>query len=526
VFALATLSLADSISFMIVTPSLAFYITSLGGSQDFYGFVLAIYSFMSFCGKPILGRWSDASSFNAPYMASISLSVLGGVFYTIAPALADNRSALASVALGRILGGLGRANSALGFAYVVRACPTNQRTSITALLGGVQMVGMAIAPLFSAFLSGVKFSFLGVPFDNLNSVGLLLVAFNLASQVVVYLFLPDLPAVEDKGSDDEGDKESEWLTMFRCILTKPHIGVPFFTIFTFNFNFQFIETALAPASFDMFEWGPVEVSYVLGVMAVLLFVGMASVHKLSQSGVSDFKLLVFGLFGNTIGYLLLYMMWHRGVHYLAFISPVFLGAGSFPFLGAPNRSLFSEAVDLAPELSGFEGTMQALLSMSSSIGGFVSPSVITHYCLRTPEEVSSSNDGKEFTPVALLSPLLSILVLIAIFVAGAPEKKSAAMEPAEISGVDTPLFHTNVTRRLSDGDAPSDPVSSHRPNKRRSLIQTARSASLRGSMFTPMTLILPDDEVYEDDNNHDYGTYERNKSMLIKTRNEILVDGR
>jgi MFS family permease len=57
IFALATLGLVDSISFMIVTPSLAFYISSLGGSQDYYGFVLAIYSFTSFCGKPVLGRW-------------------------------------------------------------------------------------------------------------------------------------------------------------------------------------------------------------------------------------------------------------------------------------------------------------------------------------------------------------------------------------------------------------------------------------------------------------------------------------
>ena len=57
VLALASLNVVDSISFMIVTPSLAFYIDSLGGSQDFYGFVLAIYSFMSFCGKPVLGRW-------------------------------------------------------------------------------------------------------------------------------------------------------------------------------------------------------------------------------------------------------------------------------------------------------------------------------------------------------------------------------------------------------------------------------------------------------------------------------------
>ena len=56
-----------------------------------------------------------------------------------------------------------------------------------------------------------------------------------------------------------------------------------------------------------------------------------------------------------------------GVHYLVFVSPVFVSAGSFPFLGAPNRSLFSEAVDLMPELTGLEGTMQALLSVSTLI---------------------------------------------------------------------------------------------------------------------------------------------------------------
>lgn len=57
-----------------------------------------------------------------------------------------------------------------------------------------------------------------------------------------------------------------------------------------------------------------------------------------------------------------------GVGYIAFSSPVFLGAWSFPFIGAPTRSLFSAAVDATPELAGFEGTMQALLSVSLFLG--------------------------------------------------------------------------------------------------------------------------------------------------------------
>ena len=183
---------------------------------------------------------SDASNFQAPYLVSISLSVLGGLFYAIAPAFADKRIALASVALGRILGGFGRANSALGFAYVARGCPANKRTSITSLLGGVQMIGMAIAPLFSACLVGADFSLFGVHFDNLNSVGVVLIIINFTSQVVILLFLPDIPTMKDNGSVDkviEHESESNrWQRMFRCILRNPHIGIPFLTIFTFNFN--------------------------------------------------------------------------------------------------------------------------------------------------------------------------------------------------------------------------------------------------------------------------------------------------
>jgi hypothetical protein len=58
-------------------------------------------------------------------MVSISLSVLGGFFYTVAPVYVNKRMALALVALGQILVGLGRANSALGFAYIARGCPEN-----------------------------------------------------------------------------------------------------------------------------------------------------------------------------------------------------------------------------------------------------------------------------------------------------------------------------------------------------------------------------------------------------------------
>ena len=66
----------------------------------------------------------------------MSLAILGGLFYAIAPAF-STRTDLASITLGRIFGGLGKANSALAFAYVARACEASERTSITSVLGSV-----------------------------------------------------------------------------------------------------------------------------------------------------------------------------------------------------------------------------------------------------------------------------------------------------------------------------------------------------------------------------------------------------
>lgn len=136
--------------------------------------------------------------------------------------------------------------------------------------------------------------------------------------------------------------------------------------------------------------------------------------------------------------------------------------------------------------------------MSSSVGGFSAPSMITHYCLRTPEEVLSSNDGREFTPAALFSPVLSLAVLFAIFLAGHPERKGLEPIDEESPSEETPLVESNIPRRRSAGDTAQKDVDVDRRQRRRpSLMDVARSASIRGSMLTPMTLIPTNGKIYE-----------------------------
>lgn len=168
------------------------------------------------------------------------------------------------------------------------------------------------------------------------------------------------------------------------------------------------------------------------------------------------------------------------MHYIAFITPVVVAAVSYPFLGAPNRSLFSQAVEKTPELTGFEGTMQSLLSMASSLGGFTAPFLITHFCLRTPDEVDFSLDAREFTPFAVFSPLLSLAGLCAIYFAGDPKEKEDGFIEKSIDE-STSLTQTSPRQ------------------KKLSALQEAKRASVRGSILCSMSLMPQTGEIFDDD---------------------------
>lgn len=140
--------------------------------------------------------------------------------------------------------------------------------------------------------------------------------------------------------------------------------------------------------------------------------------------------------------------------------------------------------------------------MSSSIGGFTAPGMITYFCLRTPEEVSSSSDGREFTRAALFSPLLSLFVFIVTFMVGEPEEKPDEQPDDEFIPYDenTPL--QAISRRRSDGDRDSPTLKAnangHRRKRRNTIMEAARSAS--SFMTIPFSLIeLNGDIIYEDD---------------------------
>jgi MFS transporter, ceroid-lipofuscinosis neuronal protein 7 len=465
---LAFIGLIDSISFMIVAPSLAFYVIhTMGGSKELYGLILSTFSFASFLFKPILGQWCDinGSKFRIPYCVSISAAAAGGLLYFLASAFAvqtvedgapssndlieNDGSANASsykmnyigvvlIVLGRFLGGMGAANSTLGFTYIALVVPHTQMTKASSILSTVRIIGMAVGPLFSVILAKIQFSvtIFGTEINvtQLNSVGLVLFIGNMLGLFVLYSKLKEPSEVLEKfnlteetadisevSSDNNTkelhheqssvieDKNEFWRNVFTF-----DVMIPIFIIFALNANFQLIETALAPAANDALGWGTVEVSSVFSLNAMLMFAVILTTYQLSGMGIKDGTFLIVGEMLSLIAYFLLYVLWKQHAAVWHFILPLVLGISCFPLLGAPSRSVYTEIIASKPVLMNHQGTMQAYMSMSASVAGFVAPGFIASYVLRTPDAVSASVDQRELTLWALLAPFFSLLSLLGV----------------------------------------------------------------------------------------------------------------
>jgi len=387
-------------------------------------------------------------------MVSLSAPCLGGFVY-FGASLLTGRLAVYALIASRFLGGMGGANSTLSFTYVAQVIPRDKMTEFTTLFTITRITGMSSAPVVKVLLKDVNATILGLTLTPLNSVGLFLAASNALSLVIVYWNLQEPPESSKPGPSPLGEAKKEmWHTRWTLAIL-----IPIMNIFWMNVNFQFLETRLAPAASDLLGWGPVNISSAFAVSSAVMFLVILCTFSLSKVGVSDESLVYIGLIQSVVGYGAWYFLWERGVNMWFFVSPFIVSMTAFPFLGAPTRSLFTRAVDEDPILKQHQGTMQAILSMAASVAGFTVPSLIATCALRSSDKVEASSDHREFTSVALVAPVSSVLLLLGFLCVGRAPKRDDAMptekmnllEGAELSESESSRFHprTVAYRRQS-----------------------------------------------------------------------------
>jgi MFS family permease len=242
-----------------------------------------VFSFASFAFKPILGYWSDKSGgkFRKPYLLSIGVASMGGLTYFLAGAF-TGPTAIGLIFLGRLLGGVGSANQALGFSYVAQVVPRAQLTRSSAILSMVRVLGMAVAPGLNIFMQNVHGHIFSIELTPLNAVGLFLFLSNSISFVIMYVMLKEPPeSTKPPASVDEVDSRGWkfWNSVF-CL----EILIPVMSVFTLNISFQLLETGLAPAANDALGFGPAAISAIFGVNSILIFCAIIVTIILSAKG--------------------------------------------------------------------------------------------------------------------------------------------------------------------------------------------------------------------------------------------------
>jgi hypothetical protein len=344
-----------------------------------------------------------------PYAVSFVFAIIGNLLYFGAIVLPDSIS-IWTLLLARSLAGAGAANNTLGYSYIATSIPHDQQTSINVTLSMTRILGMSLGPFVNYAIAKVNttISILGlleVPVTSTNAVGLIVALGNFIVLIITLLFLEELPTKTKALSERE--EAAKWYEVIQSVYCL-EILLPLFIILVANCNFQLIETAFPPASAHALGWGPVQTSAVLGANAFLMFFWMMFVMFLSmKKWVSDTVMVGIGNAFWMVGGTFMYMFWVEDALEWQFIMPIFLGISGFPFIAASNRSNFTKAVASIPELETSQSIMQSVLSMVTSIAGFMTPTVIAAFVIRSPEDIDGSTDKHELTPLALYIPVVS-----------------------------------------------------------------------------------------------------------------------
>jgi len=132
-----------------------------------------------------------------------------------------------------------------------------------------------------------------------------------------------------------------------------------------------IETAFPIAAKNGLGWGPVQTSRVLGSICIVILATLILATYLSSKKVSDKLLVAIGNLLWVIGGISFYFLWTDNGAVWQYVLPVIVCCSGLSFVTGTNRSIYTEAVARTPELDHHRSLMQAVLSMSNSVAGFL-----------------------------------------------------------------------------------------------------------------------------------------------------------
>uniref|UniRef100_A0AC35TPG1 MFS domain-containing protein n=1 Tax=Rhabditophanes sp. KR3021 TaxID=114890 RepID=A0AC35TPG1_9BILA len=272
------LSFIGSVQYGLYLSSLFPYLeqSDPNASIKFFGFIVSSYSVTQLITSPIIGIWSDKiKQIKLPIQVGLLFMLVGNlchIFMLFFPPTTRRFIMLA----GRMITGVGSANTLLLKAYATSASSSKDRSHAIAWITGAQAIGTTIAPAFQAIFSGISapgFHLFGPVYFNLFTAGAYVaVAMNIAGMVILQFFFHESYAGVVEKDDSSSSSTPIKLPNFD-ILAMVIMNITRFTQMFVQSNLETIATSF---SMIMFSWTSQEAimygSIAQGALGLLSFI--------------------------------------------------------------------------------------------------------------------------------------------------------------------------------------------------------------------------------------------------------------
>eukprot|EP00298_Acanthocystis_sp_HF-20_P028750 c7578_g1_i1.p1 GENE.c7578_g1_i1~~c7578_g1_i1.p1 ORF type:complete len:477 (+),score=196.71 c7578_g1_i1:1-1431(+) len=264
--------------YAILMPTVWQYVKSVGGSQFYLGLVLAAFSVSRTIFFYVFGRWTDKRNMKEPFVCSFIIGFIGNVMYGIAGRF-DSKELILG---GRIVAGLGAANSTLVQHFIAKNYRSEERTKYLSIFQATAMMSVLAGPAINIALVALDDQNLeldGFVFDSETAAGYLMAFLNLVLFFLYLIFFEDSAEdLEQKEFQIQSSSRPElygWGESLKIVLIDRAGWFPMLVNFVTAFGITSLETLVTPLTSDQYGWGTEENSYLfcglcgVGVLAVI-----------------------------------------------------------------------------------------------------------------------------------------------------------------------------------------------------------------------------------------------------------------
>ena len=315
---------------------------------EIVGALSATYAFCAFFASPILGALSDRYGRRPLLLICLLGSAVGYAVFGLG-------GALWVLFLGRIIDGVTGGNVSILYASLADSTPPQERGKYYGMIGAASGIGFMVGPGIGALTA-----ILGYRAPLFVIAGL-----TLANLIWGYMYSPETLPKEYRNADISLARINPF-SVLRAVFSMVQLRGLLIASFLFALAIMAFQTIIPVLGKDVLHWNAEAIGIVFLIAGLTDIVGQGVLVRWLQPIVGDAMLALIGLFGEVVGFVMLFMAANTASMPLVVVSTLIITLGDalvIPSVGG----LISQLVS-GREQGRVQGGNLALQSITRIVG--------------------------------------------------------------------------------------------------------------------------------------------------------------